>query len=257
MLKRVSVAGGLLLALIAGSTQGIQAADEWGSIEGQFVADGKIEVPIRFKKGDPTVKDGTVCAVADMPDDSLVVNPANNGVANVFIYLRKAPAKIHPDLKAPPKDKIVFDQVGCRYLPHALAVRVGQPVQCISSDAVAHNLHTTPLAGAASNFIVQPNDKTGQDVKFDVPETLPVKVVCDIHSWMDANWVVTDHPYATVTDADGKFKIANIPAGDHEFTVWHERQGYLNRKYKVKVEAGKTITLAVEKVPAAKLAKKK
>lgn len=256
MLKRVSVAGGLFLALLAGSTQGIQAADAWGSIEGQFVADGKIEVPLRFKKGDPTVKDGAVCAVADMPDESLIVNPENNGIANVFIYLRKAPAKIHPDSKAPPKDKIVFDQVGCRYVPHALAVRVGQPVQCISSDAAAHNLHTNPVAGSASNFIVQPNDKTGQDVKFDVVETLPVKVVCDIHSWMDAYWVVTDHPYVAVTDKDGKFKIENLPAGEHSFRVWHERQGYLNREYKVKVEAGKTNTLKVEKVPVAKLAKK-
>ncbi len=177
MMKRVSVAGGLLLALIAGSTQGIQAADAWGSIEGQFVADGKIEVPLRYKKDDPTVKDPAVCAVADMPDESLVINPENNGIANVFIYLRKAPAKIYPEAKAPPKDKIVFDQHGCRYVPHAMAVRVGQPVQCISSDAAAHNLHTTPVTGSASNFIVQPNDKTGQDVKFDVPETLPVTVI--------------------------------------------------------------------------------
>lgn len=256
MLKRVSVAGGLLLALLAGSTPGIQAADAWGSIEGQFVADGKIEVPLRFKKGDPTIKDGPVCAVTDMPDESLIVNPENNGIANVFIYLRKAPAKVHPDLKAPPKDKIVFDQMGCRYIPHGVAVRVGQPVQCISSDAAAHNLHTNPVAGSASNFIVQPNDKVGQDVKFDVVETLPVKVVCDIHSWMDAYWVVTDHPYVAVTDKDGKFKIENLPAGEHSFRVWHERQGYLNRSYKVTVEAGKTTVLNVEKVSAAKLSRK-
>jgi len=255
MLNRVSVSAGLLLALLAGSSQAIQA-EEWGSIEGQFVVDSKLDVPIRYKKGDPTLKDPAVCAVADIPDDSLVVNPTNNGIANVFIYLRKAPASIHPDHKAVPTTKVTFDQTGCRFHPHGMAVRVGQTVNCISSDGVAHNLHTNPIAGSASNFIVQPNDKVGQDVKFAVVETLPVKVVCDIHNWMDAYWLVTDHPYVAVTDVDGKFKIENLPVGEHSFRVWQERCGYVNREYKVKVVAGKTTTLAVEKVPAAKLAKK-
>ena len=255
MLTRVSAVCGLMLAAIAGSSQIALAAD-YGSIEGQFVAEKKIDVPVRFKKGDPTVKDPTVCAAADMPDDTLVVNPDNNGIANVFIYLRKAPADVHPELKMVPASKITFDQKGCRFLPHAVTVRVGQPVNCISSDQAAHNIHTNPVAGTAANFIVQPNDQKGQDVKFDVVETLPVKVVCDIHSFMDAYWLVTDHPYVAVTDADGKFKIENLPVGEHSFRVWHERQGYLNREYKVKVEAGKTNTLKVEKVPAAKLAKK-
>ena len=256
MLTRVSAACGLMLALLAGSGQPVQAV-EWGTIEGQFVADSKIDVPVRFKKGDPTVKDPAVCAAADIPDDTLVVNPANNGIANVFIYLRKAPADVHPDLKAVPTTKPVLDQLGCRFLPHGLTLRVGQSVQCINSDGAAHNLHTNPVAGTSENFIVQPNDKVGKDVKFALNETLPVKVNCDIHSWMDAYWLVSDHPYVAVTDADGKFKIENLPVGEHEFRVWHERQGYLNRTYKVKVVAGQNPPLAVEKVPAAKLAIKK
>ena len=68
--------------------------------------------------------------------------------------------------------------------------------------------------------------------------------------------MVTDHPYVGITDADGKFKIENLPVGEHSFRVWHERQGYLNRSYKVTVEAGKTTVLNVEKVSAAKLSRK-
>ncbi len=256
MLTRVSVACGLLLALLAGLGQSVQAA-EWGSIEGQFVLDDKVEVPPLFMKGAPDVKDPEVCAAVDMPDDSLVVNPANNGIANVFIYLRKAPADVHPSLKAPPTTKLTFNQKGCRYLPRAMFVRVGQPVNCISSDGASHNVHTVPLANKADNFIVQPNDKVGQDVKYDLVESLPIPVVCDIHSFMKSNWLVLDHPYAAVTDVDGKFKIENLPAGEHEFRVWQERVGYVNRTYKVKVVAGKTTPLAVEKVPAMKLALKK
>lgn len=253
-MTRVRWACGLIFAM-AVSGASVPAA-EWGSIEGQFVADGKIEVPVVFKKGDVTVKDGAVCAVADMPDETLVVNPGNNGVANVFIFLRKAPADVHPSAKAAPTAKLTFDQAGCRYLPHGMVVRVGQAVTCVSSDGASHNVHTNPVANSAENFIVQPNDKTGKDVTFKLVDSLPVKVTCDIHPWMSSYWLATDHPYAAITDADGKFKIENLPAGEHSFRVWHERQGYLNREYKVKVVAGKTTTLAVEKVPVAKLAKK-
>lgn len=252
MLARMSWACGLLLAA-AGSGTMVSAAD-WGTIEGQFVVDGAIDSPVLFKKGDPTVKDPAVCAVADMPDESLVLSK-DGGVANVVIFLYKAPASIHPDLKNAPTTAVAFDQMGCKYVPHVATVRVGQPVKCVSSDGAAHNVHTNPVANQGENFIVQPNDKTGRELKLALKETLPLKVTCDIHSWMNAYWVVTDHPYAAVSDAEGKFKIENLPAGEHTFRVWHERQGYLNREYKVTVKAGAN-KLDPVKVPAAKLAKK-
>jgi plastocyanin len=253
MLARMSWACGLLLAA-AGSGTFVSAAD-WGTIEGQFVVDGVIESAPLFKKGDATVKDPAVCAVADMPDESLVLGK-DGGIANVVIFLNKAPAAVHPDLKAAPTAVVNFDQLGCKYIPHVATVRVGQPVKCFSSDGAAHNVHTNPVANQGENFIVQPNDKVGREIKLTLKESLPVKVTCDIHSWMNAYWVVTDHPYAAVSDADGKFKIENLPAGEHVFRVWHERQGYLNREYKVTVKAGAN-ALPAMKVPAAKLAIKK
>lgn len=255
MLARMSWACGLLLAA-AGSGTMVSAAD-WGSIEGQFVIDGTVDVPPIHKKGDATVKDKEVCAAEDMPDESLVINKANGGIANIVIYLAKAPAAVHPDHKDAPKDAVTFDQKNCRYLPHLSLVRKGQPVKCVSSDGAAHNVHTLPVKNNAENFIVQPNDKTGREIKLTQTENLPLKVTCDIHAWMNAYWVVTDHPYAAITDADGKFKIENLPAGEHTFRVWQERVGYLNREYKVTVAAGKSTPLAAVKVPADKLAKKK
>ncbi len=251
-MTRASWACGLILAM---TTSGTMAA-EWGSIEGQFVAAGPIEVPAKYEKGAAN-KNPEVCALQAIPDDTLVVNQENRGIANVFIYLTKAPADVHPDLKAVPTAKVMFDQKGCRYLPHSMIVRVGQPVNCISSDGTSHNVHTIPVAGQASNFIVQPNDQVGQEIKFAVKENLPVKVVCDIHPWMDAYWFVAEHPYVAMTDADGKFKMENLPAGDHVFRVWHERQGYLNREYKVTVAANKSTPLAPVTVPVEKLAIKK
>ena len=251
MLTRVGVTCGLLLAALAGAGQSVQAA-EWGSIEGQFVLDGKAEpvAPLKLPAA------AAACGVGMISDETLVVNEKNNGIAHVFIYLQKAPAEIHPDLKEVPTAKLKSDQKNCVFLPHTMTVRVGQTVNCINSDATSHNLHTNPVSSTGVNPIIPANDQVGQDVKFALPDSLPVKVNCDIHGFMSCYWLVKDHPYVAVTDADGKFKIENLPAGDHSFRVWQERVGYVNRDYKVKVVAGKTTTLAVEKVSAAKLAKK-
>ena len=51
-------------------------------------------------------------------------------------------------------------------------------------------------------------------------------------------WVVLDHPYAAITDADGKFRIENLPVGKHDFIVWQERAGYLEKKFTVDVRPG-------------------
>ena len=256
MLTRVSAVCGLMVALLAGSGQSVRAV-EWGTIEGQFVIDGKIDVPVLFPKAAPPVVAKAPTCVQPIPDDSLIVNPTNNGVANVYIYLNKAPAEIHPDLKAVPTAKKTLDQLGCRFMPHGQTLRVGQTLNCINSDTEGHNTHTNPVASTGANPLLAANNKVGQDLIFEFPDTVPVKVNCDIHGWMEAYVLVKDHPYVALTDADGKFKIENLPVGEHEFRVWHERQGYLNRKFMVKVVAGKNPPLAVEKIPAAKLVIKK
>ena len=80
---------------------------------------------------------------------------------------------------------------------------------------------------------------------------MPVK--CDLHPHMRAYWLILDHPFAAITDAKGRFEIKGLPAGNHEFRVWHERVGYVDRKFKVTITDGKTTTLEAVKVPVATL----
>ena len=44
---------------------------------------------------------------------------------------------------------------------------------------------------------------------------------------MKAWLVVRDNPYAAVTGPDGSFEIANLPAGEVELQLWHEKAGYI------------------------------
>jgi hypothetical protein len=216
-------------------------AAEYGAITGQILLEGEIPSPdLIVKKGDPTAKDAAVCAAGDIESESLVVDPKSKGIANIFVYLRKKPKNVHPDLVSTPADaqEVVFDQKGCRFMPHALFLRTDQTVIVKSGDSCAHNTHTYPLSNAPQNFIIQANDRVGVELKMPIRERLPIQVKCDIHPWMEAYWLILDHPYATKTDKQGKFTLDKVPAGKHTFTLWHEEVGYIERKFNVQVSPG-------------------
>jgi hypothetical protein len=68
-----------------------------------------------------------------------------------------------------------------------------------------------------------------------------VKIQCEVHSWMSAYIVVTDHPYHAVSDAYGEYLINDIPAGSYRIKVWHESLGIVEKP--IEVKAGATTTL--------------
>tara|TARA_R110002111_G_scaffold256979_2_gene324621 strand:+ start:111759 stop:112532 length:774 start_codon:yes stop_codon:yes gene_type:complete len=227
-------------------------AEGWGSVTGQFVFDGPVPKPvIQRTKGDPSVKDSAVCAAEDHFNKDLVINPENKGIQNVFMYMRKA-NDIHPDLKESKEKSVVFDQKGCTFYPHSLIVRTDQKVLVKSDDPVAHNTHTFPIKNQAVNFILAPNDREGKEVANVIPEILPMQVKCDIHPWMTAYWFVTDHPYAVVSDKDGKFIIEKLPEGKNDFRIWHEKVGYVERKFTVDIKPGETLDLGEIKISPSK-----
>jgi hypothetical protein len=250
--------------VLALSANRANAADT-GTLSGQFVLEGEApKLAPLVKAGDTNVKNPEVCAKQTVPDESLVVDESTKGIANIFVYLQKAPADMPADLKES-KDKIVkFDQKGCRFIPHAMILRTDQSVEILSDDPISHNTHVNPIRQDGKNEAISAGDRSG-NVKwqFTVSERLPIKVNCDIHSWMSANWLIIDHPYAAITDKEGRFKIENVPAGEHKFLIWHERAGWVfggsKRSIPVTIEAGKTTQLgnaASISVPVANFEKK-
>jgi len=219
-------------------------AAEWGTIKGSVLLDGDVPKPVLlFAKGAP-IKDAAVCAAANTPDQSVVINPETKGIANVFIYMRKAPKDVYKDEKPLPA-QVVFDQKNCIFKPHAMIVRAGQTVEVLNSDPIAHNTHTNTLKNTQQNILIAPDTPKGKGQAIPLPlgESLPSKVVCDFHTHMVAYWLILDHPYMAVTDAKGNFTIKNLPVGKHEFRIWQERAGYLDRKYIVDVVAGENPAL--------------
>jgi len=246
----------VLLALVMSfSCPALCPAQELGTVEGQFLLDGKsplAEAPRLVKKGDAAVG-APFCAKADIPNEILLVDPETGGIADIVVYLRKAPAGMPAALKTPAVKEIAFDQKDCRFVPRILPVQIGQTINCTSQDPIGHNVHVTPFVNAGINLMVAGNAPKPTPVVMKDSENLPVLVVCDLHTWMIAHWVVTDHPYVAVTDSQGKFSISGLPPGEHSLTVWHQT-GYVPstdaRTLKVTVKTGNQVIPPI-RVPAA------
>lgn len=223
------------------------AATGNGTLRGRIVLQGSVPTDrVIYTKGNAP-KDNEVCGAQAAPDQSVVSE--NGGLGNVFIYLAKA-SKGNSSPK--PTEPIKFDQKYCVFKPHAIVLPVNVPVLVLNSDSVAHNTHTNPGRNNPFNSLIQPNEQNGVPLTYTRAEQEPVKVTCDIHPWMLAWHLPLDHPFAACSNPDGSFEIADLPPGKHEFRVWHEKGGLLERAYAVTIKPGdNSIELTV---PAAKLA---
>jgi hypothetical protein len=243
-----------LLAIVAVCSSA--GAADWGSIKGRFVADGTPPKPT------PLVINKDQFCIDHKPTNDAVVVGKDNALANAVIYLRPALGQkvtIHPDFEAKLKEPAELDNKGCTFVPHITTARVGQKLIVRNSDPspVSHNTNLTLLA---FNPVIPAGDKTELTISKEGP--LPTPVQCNIHPWMKGYLLALSHPYAAVSAEDGTFEIKNIPAGTHDFQLWHEAPGYLkNLKFtggttdargraKLKIAAGQTLDLGDIKVPA-------
>lgn len=213
---RLFVVAASAIALSAASA----SAAEWGTLKGVFRVKGDVPAPSAVTVS----KDPEVCGKHKLVDESLVVGPKGE-LANVVITVRTKKVDVHPDFAKSLATPVDFDNKDCRFEPHVAVVRVGQPLNLKNSDAVPHNSNITPLNNEGANPLIPAGGSVAH--KFEAPETIPVKVSCNIHPWMTGLVVVSATPYVAVTGKDGSFDIKNLPAGELEFQVWHEKVGYL------------------------------
>lgn len=242
----------------------------WGNLTGKIVVDG--EVPANAPEDVGDSPDRAACLVdGKLPlDDGIMVGKANE-LRDVYVmmYLArndKGPEEYHPSYEEKKKIKLTLDNVRCRFVPKSTFARPGQTLILKNSDDVGHNCHITTFEHEY-NPTIPPNKEI--EIKLDESsDRIPGDVKCDIHKWMDAVILIRDNPYVAISDADGKFKIENIPPGNWKFQFWHKKIGYLKTievtGHKVdgkrgfietKIEDGKTLDLGTLTLPAAAFSK--
>jgi hypothetical protein len=157
-------------------------------------------------------------------------------LANAVVYL----VGISGKSTGPTAEAVVLDQKGCEYVPGIFAVQTGQKIMIKNSDPTLHNVHSVPNESSGNKTINQAQMAGGPELSYAPakPEMF-LKFQCDVHPWM-FSWVsVFDHPYFAVTDKDGNFKIANVPAGKYTIEVAHRKAGTAKQEIEVKDGAAK------------------
>ena len=115
-----------------------------------------------------------------------------------------------------------YDQKGCQYIPHVLAVHVNQEFKILNDDQTSHNIH--PLAKVNNEWnLSQPPGSQPISKKYDKEEFIPVK--CNIHPWMHGYFAVLKTSHYDVSKSGGDFKLPNLPPGKYTITAWHEGYG--------------------------------
>ena len=119
-----------------------------------------------------------------------------------------------------PKTEVVFDQVGCVYIPRVAMAQVGQVIRFKNSDPVFHNVKAITKNNKKFNKAM-PKKNTSFTKVFQ-NEEFHIQAKCSLHPWMGAHLAVLNHPYFSVSSQTGKFIINNLPSGRFVIEAWHE-----------------------------------
>lgn len=196
-------------------------ADDWASLKGRIVFPG--DIPDQSQLA--ITRDEEVCGELGLLNETIIVNRQNRGMQNVVVWLSsKKQVPVHPSL-ADVSKPVQLDNKGCRFVPRIVPVRTGQVLQCTNADPVSHNVAVYARRNQPFSIIVPQGDPLERTFRRE--ELKPIRIDCSIHAWMRAYLVVTEHPYAAVTDKDGRFTIKNVPQGKWQFRFWHETSDYL------------------------------
>ena len=137
----------------------------------------------------------------------------------------RAPARI---------GRAIVDQQDKQFVPHVRPIIVGTEVTFPNKDDIRHHVYSF---SAAKKFELPLYKGTqAPPVKFDKPGV--VVLGCNIHDWMVGYVPVLETPYFETTGADGRARIADVPAGTYEVQVWHPRMPESSTPPKQRVTLG-------------------
>jgi plastocyanin len=142
----------------------------------------------------------------------------------------------------PSSPPVVVDQLKCTYTPRVLGAQAGQPIQVKNSDQTLHNVRA--MAGSKPLFNMAQPPSMPPVSKPAPAEAELIQLKCDVHPWMKAFVVVSQHPYFSTTSDDGSFSIKDLPAGTYTLEAWHETLG--TKTAEVTVKDGETAEASFE-----------
>jgi hypothetical protein len=241
-----------MVACGGGSQEGAKPAESAASAGGQRVdpatagnVTGTVTIDGTAPKNEPIKMNADPVCVRENKtpqfQETYQVGADGKALANVFVYVKDGLGNYVYD---PPTDSPKIDQKECRYHPHVFGMRVGQALEIVNSDPTLHNIHAMPKANQEFNN-GQPIQGMKMTHTFTAKEVM-VPFKCDVHGWMNAYVGVLDHPYFSVTDANGKFELKGLPPGTYTIEAWHEKLGTTTQSVTIAAKESKDVTFTLK-----------
>ena len=176
------------------------AAARTGSIRGRV----EVRRPVTPAERRPDVSDLGTPPARDIPD-----------LLRSVVYLDAAPRGAFETNEG---GHAIMDQRNETFVPHVLAITTGTTVEFPNSDRFYHNVFS--LSKITRFDLGRYPAGRSHAQRFDRPGI--VRVFCEIHSHMNAFILVFTHPFFVVTDAEGRYRIENVPPGTYNVVAWNE-----------------------------------
>jgi plastocyanin len=108
---------------------------------------------------------------------------------------------------------------GRQFVPRVRVVAQGSTIEFPNQDPFNHNVFSKAVEGAFDTGVFGRGKSRAQT--FARGGVYPL--YCDVHPRMTAFVVVTRTPWVAQPGADGRFTIADVPAGRYVLRAWHDR----------------------------------
>jgi len=145
----------------------------------------------------------------------------------------------------PPPDVPVIAQRNKTFLPDLLVIVAGQSVRFTNEDTFLHNVFSTSKARPFD--LGKPGPGEAREVRFSHPGV--VELYCNIHETMSATILVLPNRAFARVDAQGRFRIQDIPPGTYSLFVWGRQLVPSSRKVTVQEGAPLDVVLPVARRP--------
>ena len=161
-------------------------------------------------------------------------------VRDAVVWLEQVPDKVERRLVSggrrwiwrrtrPPRSAATVVEVGLHFDPRVLAVAAGDAVVFRNADTVWHGAFSMTKG---SGFELGKRAPGSVDtVRFEKPGVIALR--CDIHPAMSAYVVVTPNHAFVHPEADGYWRLPDVPAGTYVVHAWYPDLSEMERQVRM------------------------
>jgi plastocyanin len=227
---KVSLALSILFVILSGGNS-LWAEAPAGSLVGRIVFSGAYP-PDQIVE---ITRDVSVCGKT-ATTRTTILHRETKGLAGAVVSVDGIPLPMTESLPPP----VVIANSHCSFSPRIVAGQVGQQLILRNDDPIMHNTHLTLETRTFMNVALVP---AGRPVGKPLKKPGIYQVKCDVHNFMTAAVLTFHHPFFSVTDETGAFRISHLPPGDHVVTIWHNTLGTFQQRITIPIQGEAHVTI--------------